>query len=56
MLNLSILEKLKVCMFSNIAFLRFLAKPAEALAPNTPPRYPEIKPAIARTTIIHAVL
>ena len=37
------LEKLKVCMFSYIAFLRFLAKPVDAFEPNTPPPIPNIR-------------
>ncbi len=32
-LNLSILEKAKVCILSNMPFLKFLAKPVEAFAP-----------------------
>ena len=33
-LNLSILEKAKVCILSNMPFLKFLAKPVEAFAPR----------------------
>ena len=49
--NLSILEKLKVWIFSYIAFLRFLAKPADARAPNCPPMIPKVRLKTAAPTI-----
>ena len=50
-LNLSILEKLNVWMFSYMAFLRFLAKPAEAREPNCPPRMPNVRLSRADSSI-----
>ena len=54
--NLSMLAKEKVWILSYMAFLRFLAKPVAAFAPNTPPRIPKISPRIATTTMIIPVL
>ena len=52
-LNLSMLEKAYVCMFSNIAFRRFLPSPIEALEPNFAPIHPE-KSDKRAARIIHA--
>ena len=51
-LNLSMFEKENFCTFSNISLLKFLAKPADALAQNLPPSIPAINETIAAPTII----
>ena len=48
---LSIFAKEKDWMFSNIAVLRFLAKPADAFAPNTPPIAPPNSATSAQSSI-----
>ena len=51
-LNLSILEKENVCILLYIPSLRFLANPAEALAPYLPPISPAKSPTRAAINIM----
>ena len=44
-------EKEYCCIFSYIAFLRFFARPHEALAPQMPPPRPPKRPTTAQRTI-----
>ena len=50
-LNLSMLEKEKVWIFSNMLWRRLQAKPAEADAANRPARIPNTRPKKASTII-----
>ncbi len=50
-LNLSMLANEKVCMFSNMACLKFFAKPVDALAPYLPPSTPQKSPQRAAAII-----